>query len=193
MNNIKEDDLQHLQFFAEYGRLALKENETRPFQKLLFLVRDWNWPVDFEFGSHGGRSLITSLLKITEKQAPELKTLRQSILSCFSDIDGFLLPYPGEKVFGSHALRAGLRGRVRRWRCRRYLRFKVWSSDAVSRWCLWRVSRFVSYCCITSSLRAMTVTLRTVTAVVTALLRGWLPASIVVGVPARLRKTQRSP
>ncbi|KAL1479456.1 hypothetical protein MTO96_051823 [Rhipicephalus appendiculatus] len=98
MNNIKEDDLQHLQFFAEYGRLALKENETRPFQKLLFLVRDWNWPVDFEFGSHGGRSLITSLLKITEKQAPELKTLRQSLLSCFSDIDGFLLPYPGEKV-----------------------------------------------------------------------------------------------
>ncbi|KAL1479460.1 hypothetical protein MTO96_051825 [Rhipicephalus appendiculatus] len=98
MGNIKEDDLQHLQFFAEYGKLAQKGNEARPFQKLLFLVRDWNWPDDFEFGSRGGRSLIESRLEITEKQATELKTLRQSVLSCFSDIDGFLLPYPGEKV-----------------------------------------------------------------------------------------------
>ncbi|KAL1421942.1 hypothetical protein MTO96_003934 [Rhipicephalus appendiculatus] len=97
MGNIKEDDLQHLQFFAEYGKLAQKGNETRPFQKLLFLVRDWNWPDDFEFGSRGGRSLIESRLEITEKQAAELKTLRQSVLSCFSDIDGFLLPYPGRE------------------------------------------------------------------------------------------------
>ncbi|KAL1421952.1 hypothetical protein MTO96_003944 [Rhipicephalus appendiculatus] len=43
MNNIKEDDLQHLHFFAEYGRLAQKDNKTQAFQKLLFLVRDWNW------------------------------------------------------------------------------------------------------------------------------------------------------
>ncbi|XP_075727548.1 atlastin-2 [Rhipicephalus microplus] len=98
MNNIQEDHLQNLQFFAEYGRLAQKGNETRPFQKLLFLVRDWNWPDDYEFGFSGGRSLVESRLNITEEQAAELRTLRQSILSCFSEIEGFLLPSPGEKV-----------------------------------------------------------------------------------------------
>ncbi|XP_049274176.1 atlastin-1-like [Rhipicephalus sanguineus] len=100
MNNIKEDDLQHLQFFAEYGRLALKENGTRPFQKLLFLVRDWHWPQTFEFGFRGGRSLIASRLEIKEGQAAELKTLRQSLSSSFCEIDGFLLPFPGTKVAG---------------------------------------------------------------------------------------------
>ncbi|KAL1421936.1 hypothetical protein MTO96_003929 [Rhipicephalus appendiculatus] len=98
MNNIKEDDLQHLQFFAEYGRLAQKEKEGNAFQKLLFLVRDWNWPHEREFGSIGGSSLIASRLEIRDGQDTELQTLRQSILSCFSDIDCFLMPHPGEKV-----------------------------------------------------------------------------------------------
>ncbi|KAL1479462.1 hypothetical protein MTO96_051827 [Rhipicephalus appendiculatus] len=98
MNNIKEDDLQHLQFFAEYGRLAQKGKKTQAFQKLLFLVRDWSWPHEFQFGSHGGKSLIASRLKITQGQARELKTLRQHLLSCFSDIDCFLMPNPGPKV-----------------------------------------------------------------------------------------------
>ncbi|KAL1421934.1 hypothetical protein MTO96_003927 [Rhipicephalus appendiculatus] len=98
MSNIKEDDLQHLQFFAEYGMLAQKENERHPFQKLLFLVRDWNWPYEHEFGSCGGRALIASRLEIKDGQDTELKTLRQSIKSSFSDINCFLMPHPGEKV-----------------------------------------------------------------------------------------------
>ncbi|XP_075727547.1 atlastin-1 isoform X1 [Rhipicephalus microplus] len=98
MTNIKEDDLQHLQFFAQYGRLAQKGKKTQAFQKLLFLVRDWSWPHEFEFGFRGGRSLIASRLKITRGQASELKTLRQDLLSCFSDIDCFLMPSPGQKV-----------------------------------------------------------------------------------------------
>uniref|UniRef100_A0A131YMY8 Guanylate-binding protein n=1 Tax=Rhipicephalus appendiculatus TaxID=34631 RepID=A0A131YMY8_RHIAP len=98
MNNIKEDDLQHLQFFAEYGRLAQNEKEGNAFQKLLFLVRDWNWPHEREFGSVGGSSLIASRLEIRDGQDTELQTLRQSILSCFSYIDCFLMPHPGEKV-----------------------------------------------------------------------------------------------
>ncbi|KAL1421940.1 hypothetical protein MTO96_003932 [Rhipicephalus appendiculatus] len=98
MNNVNENNLQHLQFFAEYGRLAQKDSDTKPFQKLLFLVRDWDRPQNFAFGSHGGKALIETRLEIKERHDAELKTLRQSILSCFSDIDGFLLPHPGQKV-----------------------------------------------------------------------------------------------
>ncbi|KAL1421937.1 hypothetical protein MTO96_003930 [Rhipicephalus appendiculatus] len=98
MKNIKEDDLQHLQFFAEYGRLAKKETEATPFQKLLFLVRDWSWPKERNFGFEGGRSLVASRLEVKDGQHTELTQLRQSINSCFKDIDGFLMSDPGEKV-----------------------------------------------------------------------------------------------
>ena len=40
-NNIQEDDLQHLHYFTEYGRLALEDSGQIPFQKLQYLVRDW--------------------------------------------------------------------------------------------------------------------------------------------------------
>ena len=39
--NIQEDDLQHLELFTEYGRLAIEDSGETPFQKLQFLVRDW--------------------------------------------------------------------------------------------------------------------------------------------------------
>ena len=37
-SNIQEDDLQHLQLFTEYGRLAIEDSGETPFQKLMFLV-----------------------------------------------------------------------------------------------------------------------------------------------------------
>ncbi|XP_065300260.1 atlastin-2-like [Dermacentor albipictus] len=97
MNNIKEDDLQHLQFFAEYSRLAQKES-GKTFQKLLFLVRDWRAEQDYEYGAKGGRELLKKRLAIKEGQAEELKELRQRIKSCFSEIGCFLMPPPGDKV-----------------------------------------------------------------------------------------------
>jgi atlastin len=35
--NIQENDLQHLQLFTEYGRLALEDSDRTPFQKLALL------------------------------------------------------------------------------------------------------------------------------------------------------------
>lgn len=97
-SNIQEDDLQHLQLFTEYGRLAIEDSGETPFQKLQFLVRDWSYPYEAEFGAVGGQSIVDRRLTVNEKQHPELQSLRKHINSCFDRIEGFLLPHPGLKV-----------------------------------------------------------------------------------------------
>ncbi|XP_050404512.1 atlastin-1 [Patella vulgata] len=98
--NIQEDDLQHLQLFTEYGRLALEANDNvcKPFQKLEFLVRDWSFPYEAGYGSAGGKKIMERRLTVSNKQHPELQQLRRHIRSCFDDISCFLLPHPGLKV-----------------------------------------------------------------------------------------------
>ncbi len=96
--NIQEDDLQHLELFTEYGRLAVEDSGEKPFQKLQFLVRDWSYPYEAPFGAGGGEQVVGRRLEVSEGQHPELQDLRKHIRSCFSSIDGFLMPHPGLKV-----------------------------------------------------------------------------------------------
>lgn len=99
-HNIQEDDLQHLQLFTEYGRLALEDNDnvSKPFQCLMFLVRDWSFPYESPYGVAGGRKVLEKRLQISDKQHQELKQIRQHIRSCFEEISCFLLPHPGLNV-----------------------------------------------------------------------------------------------
>ncbi|KAF4090319.1 hypothetical protein AMELA_G00050460 [Ameiurus melas] len=96
--NIQEDDLQHLQLFTEYGRLAMEEVYEKPFQKLLFLIRDWCYPYEHEYGLDGGNNFLERRLQVKQNQHEELQNVRKHIHSCFSSIDCFLLPHPGLKV-----------------------------------------------------------------------------------------------
>jgi atlastin len=60
---VREDDLEHLQLFAEYGKLvkqAEKSTDIKPFQTLLFLVRDWACDWQYSFGSEGGKKYLTN-------------------------------------------------------------------------------------------------------------------------------------
>ncbi|NWU93183.1 ATLA2 protein, partial [Upupa epops] len=96
--NIQEDDLQHLQLFTEYGRLAMEEIYQKPFQTLMFLIRDWSYPYEHAYGLEGGKKFLEKRLQVKQNQHEELQNVRKHIRSCFSNLGCFLLPHPGLKV-----------------------------------------------------------------------------------------------
>lgn len=96
--NIQEDDLQQLQLFTEYGRLALDEIFLKPFQSLMFLIRDWSFPYEYTYGFQGGNEFLDKRLQVKENQHEEIQTVREHIHACFTNISCFLLPHPGLKV-----------------------------------------------------------------------------------------------
>lgn len=96
MRQVQEDDLTNLRLFTEYAKFVKEDSMGKPFQKLLFIVRDWPSPDDNAFGS--SKEYADDILKSSEKQTPEMRELRNEIKSSFGDIDAFLLPYPGNDV-----------------------------------------------------------------------------------------------
>lgn len=97
IQNIREDDLQHLELFTEYGRLALEQSNEKPFQKLLFIVRDWPFGYETNYGWHG-QKVIDEILAGNSEQTPEMTQLRKRLDSSFNDIGAFLMPHPGKAV-----------------------------------------------------------------------------------------------
>lgn len=108
MNNIQEDDLQHLQLFTEYGRLAMEQTNEKPFQYLLFLVRDWTYADEISYGWHG-EQIIQEIFNAKDDQPPEIRLLREQIQSSFQEIGAFLLPHPGLYVARERNFNGNLR------------------------------------------------------------------------------------
>uniref|UniRef100_A0AAQ6AN63 GB1/RHD3-type G domain-containing protein n=1 Tax=Amphiprion ocellaris TaxID=80972 RepID=A0AAQ6AN63_AMPOC len=73
--NIQEDDLQHLQLFTEYGRLAMEEIYLKPFQSLMFLIRDWSYPYEHDYGLDGGNTFLERRLQVKQNQHEELQNV----------------------------------------------------------------------------------------------------------------------
>lgn len=100
---ISEEILQFLQYFAGFARLADEENKDEPFQKLLFLVRDWQFS-DYDHGyydddtSKNEKNFKKDHLDPKSDQPREIKFTHEMILSTFQDISCYLLPYPGSEV-----------------------------------------------------------------------------------------------
>ena len=98
-NNIQEDHLQYLQFATEFAQFVTNGKESgRPFQNLMFLIRDWGAADDFPYGLNGGKDLLAQVLEVNKKQKPELKSLREYIFKSFDKISCFLMPHPGPIV-----------------------------------------------------------------------------------------------
>ena len=101
--------------FSEFGRLALEKKNsicliTKPFQRIVFLIRDWSNAEENPFGSKGGKDYINSYLDPTNKEG-ELRERRLHIRQCFDQIDCYLMPYPGQKVAG-HVANGHFDGRL---------------------------------------------------------------------------------
>lgn len=63
--NLQGDDISDLQFFAEIGRLICSDrsggasrNNHKPFQELIFMVRDWIYEEENPHGWDGGAQLL---------------------------------------------------------------------------------------------------------------------------------------
>lgn len=94
MHNIQEDDLQHLNMFTEYGRFALQQTNEKPFQYLLFIVRDWPYEQEIEYGLYG-HELLDDFFARDDDQTSEIQEIRKQINSSFEEIGAFLMPHPG--------------------------------------------------------------------------------------------------
>ena len=102
-NDVQEDTLELLQNSLSFGLLALDpekspEVASKPFQNLVFLVRDWENHQQFPFGNEGGRKFIERKLEEKPRQDDSHRGLRRQMKKCFESIDCFVFPYPGDAV-----------------------------------------------------------------------------------------------
>lgn len=93
--NIQEDDLQNLQMFLEYAKIGAKTENGPPFQKLVYLVRDWSSPYEAAFGFEGGAILLQKKLEVRPEQPEELQSIRKDLKTSFANVDCFLMVHPG--------------------------------------------------------------------------------------------------
>ncbi|XP_070505446.1 atlastin-like [Chironomus tepperi] len=103
-NKIQEDQLQYLQFATELTQFTAidnKESNEKLFQNLLFLIRDWYYFDDYNFGTAGGEEYLKKVISSISTQKPELQSVRDYITSSFDQIDCCLLPFPGRIVAGN--------------------------------------------------------------------------------------------
>jgi atlastin len=106
---IGEDILQHMHLFTKFGQMVATtktktscgNDELKPFQRLLFLVRDWGSPKEHFYGSEGGEEHLADVLNVADdgnEVNRELVEVRQDIKGCFDQLGCFLLPHPGYEV-----------------------------------------------------------------------------------------------
>lgn len=98
MQNIGADDLKNLRDFTETGKFALEPSTGKPFQKLFFILRDWPYPETFDYGLNGGQRVVDYIFSEKPERDEDLTNAIKSINSTFYEINGTLLPSPGEEV-----------------------------------------------------------------------------------------------
>lgn len=86
------------QFATEIARFTAVEtdSDSKPFQKLMFIIRDWISPDEYNYGLKGGNKFIKMFLRIKDFHSTELQAVRNYLQKTFESISCFLMPYPGK-------------------------------------------------------------------------------------------------
>ena len=94
--NINMKQLTELKYFMDYATTGSKvSEESKPFQRLTFLLRDYTLG---DLGWSGGREQLDQFMKPASGQSEEVKSLARNLTTGFSEIDAFALPFPGMNV-----------------------------------------------------------------------------------------------
>lgn len=107
-NNIERTHLEYLNLFAQYKQIA--ENmlcKQFRFEQLSFLVRDWQYPEEFEYGFSGGDLLLKKRLEYCENDAnsnEETKEITKNLEFYFKNKNCFLMPHPGHAIIRKNCL-----------------------------------------------------------------------------------------
>ncbi|CAF0937974.1 unnamed protein product, partial [Brachionus calyciflorus] len=100
-NNIEKTHLEYLNLFAQYKQIT--ENvlcKQFRFEQLCFLVRDWQYPEEIEYGFKGGEIFLNKRLQYCEKDAnsEEIIEIAKNLDFYFRNKNCFLMPHPGQSI-----------------------------------------------------------------------------------------------
>ncbi|XP_064463474.1 atlastin-3-like [Ornithodoros turicata] len=104
MKNLNQSIVENLQFCANYASMIKnmegRENDqsNQAFQKLLFLVRDWDFADDIPYGLDVDRKVVHEWLHFDEEVDAKVNEMRANVTANITDMDCFLMPYPGKKL-----------------------------------------------------------------------------------------------
>lgn len=99
---IQDDHLQFLQLSIDFARFVSSSEHnsgsSKPFQDLIFLVRDWNHLDKYDVGREGGKQYIAAVLNEADKKSSESTGVRSQFHEAFESVSGILLPSPSSVV-----------------------------------------------------------------------------------------------
>jgi hypothetical protein len=90
--------------FIGYAKMAEGSEQSQSLTKLIFLIRDWQFPKQFGFGYHdettspGQNNFKKLKVNVRDGMNDEVRIVRQEILSSFPNIGCCLMPYPGDNL-----------------------------------------------------------------------------------------------
>lgn len=99
---VQEDQLQYLQLIIGYSKwvssAGSSSDNSKAFQELIFLIRDWNHVHEHDLGREGGDEYISSVLSSNSNNDKSLIEVRSQIKQAFEKVTGILLPTPNAAV-----------------------------------------------------------------------------------------------
>lgn len=103
---LQEDQLEYLEMATNLAKIIVKKQKTtdwKPFQRLLFLFRDWA-DETIGYGYEGGLKYLDDevLAVFDDVKSTKGSVIRQNIRGSFDEISCFLLDNPGQNIKKGH-------------------------------------------------------------------------------------------